>query len=135
MARSIDAAEKAGKLQRSVRKGRKQSQPSGHHGQTTLKQCCINVIYVEITLFKRRLTMNYPLGRIKSVYRIGYSQLLQRHRNKESCPQPGSNGVLPSHRAGGVQAPPSLYQKCKKPWEGKHDIKQKQTKKNNDSIY
>ena len=34
-----------------------------HYGQTTLKQRCINVIYVEITLFKRRLTMNCPLGR------------------------------------------------------------------------
>ena len=37
-----------------------------HHGQTTLKQRCINVIYVEITLFKRRLTMNYPLGTCKA---------------------------------------------------------------------
>ena len=31
-----------------------------HYGQTTLKQRGINVI--EITLFKRRLTMNCPLG-------------------------------------------------------------------------
>ena len=28
-----------------------------HHGQTTFKQRRINVLYVETTLFKRRLTM------------------------------------------------------------------------------
>ena len=33
-----------------------------HHGQTTSKQRCINVIYVEITLFKLRSTMNCPMG-------------------------------------------------------------------------
>ena len=33
-----------------------------HHGHTTLKQRRIDVIYVETTLFKRRLTMNCPLG-------------------------------------------------------------------------
>ena len=34
-----------------------------HHSQTTLKRRCINVVYVETTLFQRHLTMVCPLGR------------------------------------------------------------------------
>ena len=35
-----------------------------HHGQTTWKQRCIDVTDVDTTLFRRRLTMTYPLGNI-----------------------------------------------------------------------
>ena len=53
------------------------SSQRAHHGQTTLKQRCINVIYVEITLFQRRLTMNCPLG-----YGIRY-QIPNESSNRE----------------------------------------------------
>ena len=33
-----------------------------HHGQTTLKQRCIDIADVDTTLFRRRLTMTCPLG-------------------------------------------------------------------------
>ena len=33
-----------------------------HHGQTTLKQRCIDVTDVDTTLFRCRLTMTCPLG-------------------------------------------------------------------------
>ena len=33
-----------------------------HHGQTTLKQRCIDVTEIDTTLFRRRLTMTCPLG-------------------------------------------------------------------------
>ena len=33
-----------------------------HHGQTTLKLRCINVMYLETTLFQRSLTIIFPVG-------------------------------------------------------------------------
>ena len=69
-------------------------------------------------------------SRIKSVYRIGYSAVTLKTSKQRVVPTTSFQGRLTftSGRAG-VRAPPSRYQK------GNSLIKQKQTKKNNDSIY
>ena len=41
-----------------------------HHGQMTSKQRYINVDSVETTLFRRRLTMMFPLGQVVYGYGI-----------------------------------------------------------------